>query len=290
MKISQTVAAVLGGGAFALEYYNGASWVGVNHMSTLSGDPYTQYAKQAFLRTGSEQIRYPKAFLSSWTKNDPGMGLTRFWFRLRVSSAVTTVPVYQQFKLHTNRTELNADGMQEFFGAARPVRELISHIVLATAVVGSSPANASVAFTTGTTLSLTRNQFNDNQVHSFGQEITIPTGLDTSIPVTVKVIWYPDTNNSGDVELQAYYGQLAVGDLFNGTATETSVSDINTVAVNSQYQSRESTFLLDVSDLVPGELLVFRIERDATAGNADDTLAGNIVIAALGTEGTFWRA
>jgi hypothetical protein len=294
IKASITTAVVLGGGSIVVEYWTGAAWVAIEHMSTLSSSPYTQYANTIFERTGSEQIRYPNAFLSSWTKNDPGMGLgtNYFWIRFRVASAVTTVPIFQQFKLHTNRTEINTDGMLEFFGAARPEKELITHIVLATSVVGSAPGNAAVAFTATTTLSLTRNQFNDNQVHSFGQEITIPTGLDTSIPITIEDVWYPDTNNAGDVELRAIPGQLEVGDLFDGSVADgATLTDINTVAANSRYQSRKTTFDIDVSDLVPGDLLIVRLERDATAGNdPPDTLSGNIISASFRAFGVAWRA
>lgn len=292
IKLSQTVATVLGGGAIVIEYWDGGSWTAINHMSTLSNSPWTQYAKALFERTGSEQLRYEEAFLSGWTKNDPmTLGTDYFWIRFRISSGITTAPTFQQFKLHTNRTEINADGVVEFFGAARPERELVAHIQIATAVVGSAPANASVDFTATTTLSLTRNQFNDNQVHSYGQIITIPTGLDTSLPVTVEAVWYPDTNNAGNVELEIIPGQLSVGDLFDGSVADgTTLSDINAVAANSQYESRKSTFELDVTDLVPGDFLVVRVERDATAGNADDTLAGNIVNAEFRAFGRAWRA
>lgn len=294
IKISQTVAAVLGGGSIVVEYWNGAAWTAINHMSTLSSSPWTQYAKQIFERTGNEQLRYEQAFLSAWTKNDPGMGLGTdyFWIRFRISSGITTAPVFQQFKLHTNRTEINADGVLEFFGAARPERELVSHIQIATAVVGSAPANSSVAFTATTTLSLTRNQFNDNQVHSYGQLITIPTGLDTSIPATIEAAWYPDTNNAGDVELRAIPGQLQIGDLWDGSVADgATIADIDTVAANSQFESRKSSFDLDISDLVPGDFLVVRIERDATGGNdPPDSLAGNIVHGEFRAFGRAWRA
>jgi hypothetical protein len=294
IKVSQTVAAVLGGGSIAVEAWTGAAWVSINHMSADANPPdWNQYAKAIFERTGSEQVRYEQAFLSTWTKNDdPSVGTNYYWVRFRIVGGITTAPTFEQFKLHPSRSEKNIDGTDEFFGASRPVLPLIAHINLATAVVGSAPGNASIAFTATTTLSLTRNQFSNNAVDSFGQVITIPVGLDTSIPVTVEDVWFPDTVNAGDVELRAIPGQLEVGDLFDGSVADgATLADINTVAGGSRYQSRKTSFDIDVSDLIPGDFLVVRIERDATVGNdPPDTLSGNIIHAEFGAFGKAWKA
>lgn len=290
IKLSCTVAAILGGGSIVVEYWNGASWVAIEQMSTLASAPYTQYANDLFLRAQSEQLRYPLAFLSSWAKNDPmSLGTNYYWIRYRIASAITTAPTFEQWKLHTARFEVNSDGATEYFGAARYPKDLLVHQAINSPVTGSSPSNAAVAFTAGTTLTLNRNQFNDNQVHSFGSILTIPTGIDTSIPLTIEIGWYPDTNNAGDVELETYFAQLEFGDLWDGSVADTGVADISTVPANDRYVSRATIMTIDVSELIPGELLVFRVQRDATVGNPDDTLAGNIIIGSVRMFGYFWR-
>ena len=35
--------------------------------------------------------------------------------RYRIVEALTTSPVFEQFKIHSNRTEINADGFMEYF-------------------------------------------------------------------------------------------------------------------------------------------------------------------------------
>jgi hypothetical protein len=291
IKATITTAAVLGGGRIAVEYWNGAAWVEINHMSTLADSPYTQYAKNIFERTGSEQVRYPAAFLSSWTKNDPmTLGTDYFWIRFRIATAITTSPIFQQYKLHTSRFEVNADGVTEYFGAGRYPRDLPVNIALSQPVTGSAPGNAAVAFSATITLTIPRNQFNNNAVDAFGILVTVPVGIDTSIPLILEDLWQADTANAGDVELVASAAQLEIGDPWDGTAAEVSTAQVETVGAGTRYVSRATNFSIDISDLVPGELLVLKVERNATVGNdPPDTLAGNIIHGSLRAFGTFWR-
>jgi hypothetical protein len=291
IKLDCTIAAVLGGGTIVTEYWTGAAWVAIEQMSTLSSSPYTQYADDLFTRAQSEQLRYPQAFLSAWTKNDPmTLGTNYYWIRFRISVGITTAPTFQQWKLHTNRFESNADGTTEYFGAARYPRDLQVHLALSRAVVGSAPGNANVAFSATTTLSLIRNQFNNNSIDAFGGVIVMPTGIDTSIPITFEVLWYADTANAGDIEFELFDAQLEVGDLWDGSVAETSTAQIETVGAGTRWVSRQTSFNVDISDLIPGELIVFKLQRDATVGNdPPDTLSGNIVIGSIRALGYFWR-
>lgn len=291
IKISIATAVALNGGEIVVEYWNGGAWVAINHMSTLANSPYTQYAKGIFERIGSEQIRYPVAFLAAWAKNDPmTLGTNYFWIRYRIATAVTTVPIFQQFKLHTNRFEVNADGVSEYFGAGRYPRDLPVNIAMSQPVTGAAPGNAAIAFSATTTLTLNRNQFNNNSLDAYGILVTIPVGLDTSMPLALEDIWYADTVAAGDVELRAYIAQLEIGDLWDGTAAEVLTSVVETVGAGTRWVSRLTSFSLDISELVPGELIVLKVERDARVGNdPPDTLAGNIVHGSLRAFGTFWR-
>lgn len=293
IKVSETVAAVIGAGSIVVEYWNGGAWVAINHLSTLSNSPYTQYAKNIFERTGSEQVRYEQAFLASWAKNDPvtpAIGTAYYWIRFRIATAITTAPVFQQWKLHTNRFEVNADGATEYFGAGRYPGDLVVHLALNDPVTGSAPSNASIAFTSNITLTITRNQFNDNQVHSFGEIIVIPSGIDTSIPITLEATWKPLTNNAGDVQHRLYTGRLQVGDLWDGSIVDALQTELQSVPANDINVSRQVSFDIDISDLVPGEFLVYKLERDATVGNdPPDTLSGNIAFGTVRAFAYFWR-
>ncbi len=144
IKVNTLTAVVLGGGAIVLEYWNGAAWVERTHMSTSSGGNYKTYGEAIFERVQSDQVRFD-INTDDAAKNDPMThGTDYFWHRWRISSGVTTVPIFEQFKLHSNRTEINADGYVEYFGDAR-IRQKINGFTLGNfQASSSSPANQDV--------------------------------------------------------------------------------------------------------------------------------------------------
>jgi len=128
IKAKVDTAAVLGAGEIIIEYWNGAAWTEINGMEVDSTNQYFPHAKNYFQDTGSHHIRYNCCLVTdSWIKNDPitpAIGTDYYWIRLRIKTGVTSVPIFQQFKLHTNRFEINADGWVEYFGKARPIGQL----------------------------------------------------------------------------------------------------------------------------------------------------------------------
>ena len=123
-----SIAAVKGTGSIIAEYWDGAAWVEIEAMEVESSGQYFPHANDYFSNIGSHQIRYNSALVTdSWTKNDPilpALGISYYWMRFRIDSAITTAPIFEQFKLHTNRSEINSDGWLEYFGKARPIGQL----------------------------------------------------------------------------------------------------------------------------------------------------------------------
>jgi hypothetical protein len=106
----------------------------------------------------------------------------------------------------------------------------------------------------------------------------------------VEAVWVPLTNNAGDVELTMDAAQLEVGDTWDGTIATVQTAEVETVAANNLNISRKTTFSIDISALIPGELLVYKLQRDATVGNdPPDTLSGNIAFGSVRAFGYFWR-
>jgi hypothetical protein len=97
-------------------------------MSTKSTSPYTTYANETFAYGVS--LPSPISYQYRFGRNDNWAtttvnGILGYWVRARLTtvSNITQIPSIIQIKLHTNRTEINADGFTEFFGRARPVRD-----------------------------------------------------------------------------------------------------------------------------------------------------------------------
>jgi len=102
------------------------------------------------------------------------------------------------------------------------------------------------------------------------------------------IIWSKTSTGTGDVELELAYTKADVGDVFDGTFSETILSDITSVA-GSAGQSYQTTFTLPISDMVPDDLLGLALFRDATGGNLDDTFASSISLIQVSLDGYFWR-
>ena len=126
IKVLVETAAVNGSGEIVIEYWNGSSWIEVSGMETDADGQYFPHGNNYFQDIGGHQIRYDSQLsLSSWTKNDPpSLGTDYYWTRFRISTDITTAPIFQQFKVHSNRSEINADGWIEYFGKARPIGQL----------------------------------------------------------------------------------------------------------------------------------------------------------------------
>jgi hypothetical protein len=126
IKTKVLTAAVQGSGNIIIEYWNGVAWVEVSGMEADSGGRYFPHADNYFQDIGGHHIRYNSQLaIDSWTKNDPmSLGTSYYWTRFRIETDITTAPIFEQFKLHTNRSEINEDGWIEYFGKARPVGQL----------------------------------------------------------------------------------------------------------------------------------------------------------------------
>ncbi|MCP4713441.1 MAG: hypothetical protein GY869_32830 [Planctomycetes bacterium] len=215
-------------------------------------------------------------------------GTALFWIRFRIATAVTTVPVFEQFKLHTSRFEVNEDGVTEYFGNGRYPRELEIHQRLTDDLQGASPGSQAINYASGITLTLVDNRFSDNTIDGFGGVLPIPIGLDTSIPIVFSLGWIPSVNTAGNVELEMDVAQTQVGDTLDGT-----LSTVNTpvvVPINAQQDEFIITqFSITVDEVVPGEFISYKTFRDATGGNIHDTLSGNAEIVSWSAYGYFWR-
>jgi len=130
----------------------------------------------------------------------------------------------------------------------------------------------------------------DNQIEGLGGLFTIPEGLDTSQPVTLRWLYILKAAGAGTlVEFEGHFGQLELDDILDGSVGDTAwnnVIDVDTFLTDQLKQS-ETTF--DVSDLVPGEFTAFSLFRDGRVPNPHDTFAANVELVAVELIGWFWR-
>jgi hypothetical protein len=202
-------------GNIVIEYYNGVSWIEVNGMEVTNDGSYYPQAKNYFEEVGAgHHLRYNNELaIDSWTKHDPvgiDLGTDYYWVRFRIESAIQTRPVFEQFKLHTNRTELNADGWLEYFGKARPIGQLASNFSAAGPFDGIM-SSEDLFINNNLAVGYTLNKFNDTGDIT-GIEQYLPFDADTSTPI--KLQWSGLFTNSQSVEFTIRWGWVKQGDTY----------------------------------------------------------------------------
>lgn len=278
----------LGSGVLAWEYWNGSAWVAVSVMAADSLAPYGQYADAVFGRAAAtETVRFGS--FSGWATKSLN-SVTKYWVRARITSVITTSPAIDQVLLHPDHSEVNADGMIERFGVARTHGELSWFRAGEDLVYGATPTDENLTLSTNIVLDTSRNEFANGAIDSRGGPLTIPAGLDTSLPVVLEIFWYPLGASTGNVELEVDYLPLKAGAVLDGSLADTRIAQlISGLIATDQFKLRSSTFEIPVSTLNPSDLLGLRYFRDASGANADDTWPTSIVIVATRITGRFWR-
>lgn len=260
IKASITTAAVLGTGEIVAERWNGSAWEEFGQMSCQSGPPVLPYANAIFERTGSEQVRFGLCMLDDWVKNDPPTTTTnRWWVRFRNNGAITTAPVFEQFKLHCNRFEVNSDGWIEYFGKARPLGTLPWSIDDAKAWASSPPdqdlyvLNSTNGADYDIGVGRTENSLQAANRDRISIGIPAPYDLDTSCNIVIEVYWMGTSATAGDIQWRISAGISSLGDgvgVDQGSAP-TSIAGEHTEDVLESVGASEDGIFKRTSFLVP---------------------------------------
>lgn len=275
---------------FIVEYYNGDTslWEEVHYLMKESEDPYTPYAESIFELTGSFQLWYNLLLGKElkWSINDPmSLGNDYYWIRIRIKSAITVPPIIQQFKLHSNRSEIEADGYQQYFGNSRYFRSLPWDAGLFQAA-GSSPLNQDLYLSDTLDRGYIENKFVSSAIDRIGLNSRIPPELDTSSPI--RLIWTVITDNTslGNIEWNINWGWSTDGGLVYDSSAGSPTThptqqtlDLIDEAPN-QYTQKSYMVDLDISKMLAtrpggfGDILWITIQRSGTSIN--DTHTGNV--------------
>lgn len=299
VKADVTTAITYGSGIITWWYYNGTIWKETQIMATKSSYPYTGNDKTPFTAVSGEQIRFDAAAMDvDWAKTTVN-GLNAYWVYCRIGRdiadsdfpnilpsnqlAIGSSPQIERFKLHTNRTEINEDGVIEFFGLSQPIKPIIVSEKLE---ASNTPSNA-VDFDISTNidgLDITNARLdgtNDAQGHIF----SIVNEIDTSRRLNVIVTWVPRSDNTGNVQLQCILASpIRVGtDVDNNSVTETILSNTTAVSNNNGIVFQD-TFEFIISSSQVDDLCVIAVKRGAST-----TFSSNIDILDINIRAYRWR-
>ena len=145
-----------------VDFWASGAWNEVKYMSTNSDFPYTRFGDEiAQNGVTSEQIRLnadKQGLLPLWEKSTIN-GVEKYWGRIIIKAPITTDPIIEQLKLHTNRTEVNADGTVEFFGNARFISTLATGLSNFTENAAKSPKSRNVQYNNNIIAAYKNNRF-----------------------------------------------------------------------------------------------------------------------------------
>ena len=295
--------AVMGTGNIDIEYWNGATWALVNGMEVDSNGGFFPHANDYFQDIGGHHIRYSQELVQdSWTATDPmTLGTDYFWVRLRITADITTAPIFEQFKLHTNRFEINSDGWIEYFGKARPVAKLPWEVQVFEKATGTDVKDQDLYLSQtidngGKKNKFLYNETDPNRVQRIGFKTTLPFDMDTSTPVDFQWSIVSDATDGGTIDWIIRWGYNSDGDNVYTTSGAAPVSSPNQQELT--YVATPPAVLnvtkwykvnLDVSEMISrredgfGDTVWVSIER-----SSNDTHTGDVSLIAMGAYYTKW--
>lgn len=304
-KISITQAAILPFlSDIIFEYWNGTSWVEVNHMITKSTAPYLSLANDKFTQTGSFHVRFSCGIDQDWAVNDPvSFGSNLYWIRMRIDGlAITQTPIFEQLKIHTNRFEVNEDGFQEMFGRGRIIEKFPITFTGLADVPGKGANSSAVYLSDNLAIDFTKNSFPSNASRSAIFTQFIPYELDTSCPLRLTISYFVDSATSGDIKFRLRWATSDPGDSFytsSGSAptaspNERSLTGLVPVGLLDDNKMKVFSVNLDIPEAVsqqtngnPKTKVWISIER--IGNDSEDTYSGNAIITDLALFYTAWR-
>lgn len=244
----------LGAGEVVAEYWNGSTWTEFNGMVTDGDEPYYPYAKSYFEQNLSTHIRYNIEMTNDdWQANDPmSLGSDHKWIRYRITSTITESPRIDQIKLHTSRTELNADGFNESFGNARS-RKLAPLDIGAGEPFEGAMQSQTIYVDENIGVGFQTNKFTATG-DKIGYTLNLADNLDTSSPLSL--VWGGHSLSSGSIQWTIRYRIVSPGDILytsepaaSGTSGTVIVNATITSGINELFQAD-----IDVSEAIPRRL------------------------------------
>ncbi len=287
------------GGSFVIEHLNSSQmWEDTGFMVTESNYPLE---KKNWLLSSfpSEHVRTSDSLLTPGhpdftleTLNINGVDEDGFWMRIRLVTPVVTMPILQQLKTHTDRSEFNGDGSHEQFGFGRGKKHLAMEVY---ANGLNDPDDEKVVYYTGglngASAKMKDNKFKNGKIDSRVYIIKLDDDVDTSTPILMSIPWYVKGTATGDVEFTIEYIQLTSDFKYDtSVAPEDSFTKVFSFPVSADVERQLLQFEIPIyrTDPTVGGVEI-TVLRDASGSRVADTLAGDIVLTGEKAEGRRWR-
>ena len=298
-KVKNDVALVKGAGNLITEYWNGASWAEFQHMGVRSKGSYLTGAKNFWDEICDCHVRFDDSVGTGWVANDPmSLGADFYWIRVRVENAITTSMTIDRLKIHTNRTEINADGYLEYFGKARPINAL-PFIYGSFQAASNSPSNQDVFLSDNLDVGMGENSFDNGVTDRTAMTFFLPLDIDTSCPIRFRISYFGLSAGTASVDWNVRWAVSSPGDNIYPTAAlaptaapgeqvvarSTAMPASANVIQSEIFELEISTAIAERASAASGDLLWISIERVG----GTDAYAGDLAMVSIIPYYTKWR-
>jgi hypothetical protein len=266
-------------------YWNGTSWIPFSIMQTVDVAPY-HYMTNSFVSTANVyHIRFGLTAGSPLVQTTLN-SITKYWVRVRVVTALPSMPTTNYIYFHSNSAKYNTDGFEEYFGDARAVKNLNWNI---TNLLPNGMTNTSLYLSSNLEVPFVSNTFPHGVKSSLTSTVFIPNNADTSFPLKIKFAFVGSVPTTGNVVLTATYGFSPSGtavytSLVYAPATAYGEKNVTTIIpVSLGYSKYVGTLALDLTgvDMNPADggpqVIWITITRNSTA-TGTDTYLGNVIL------------
>lgn len=151
-------------------------------------------------------------------------------------------------------------------------------------LAGLAPGNSSIAVSPFVAYSANGNLLQDNAVDGFGSSCPFPEWLDHTRPMVCRVWLDPTGPAVGDVNLTIGLTVARPGDLLDGTLAAVLESPVESVS-NQTNELIVVEAEIDPPEMFDGDMIFLFVARIATAGNLDDTFAGDVEVVEVDLRG-----
>ncbi len=294
----------LGGGSIVWEYYDGgtASWLACNSLNTVSGKSNSQ-ANVSFIGTNG------KAYTIRWDQNiEAGTGVTEsdasatgqvavavdgetgMWIRCRITSGITTSPVFSTVRMKGSYSAFRTNGTHSLYGEARGIIKLVAE----QGVNRGAAANQSLDVSSNINFAFSENKLVNGATDRLFFKILITEEMDTSCGIeTTFELCTNISPGGGDqtAKLHFYQSQMSEGDTFDGTALEVEQA-FDFVAANGDASFLSQRIIMvnrvNISALMPGDVVYATLERENN--EVGDDLTGYVALSNLLYEYRAWQS
>lgn len=297
-RVSQTIAGV--GGSYVVEVWTGSVWQSIGVMAHSRAERY-RYGNDLFLRANSEEVLH-------WglSENSVSWGQTTvdgnllYWMRVRIATAVTTLPVFERWWFLESARVLNKSGQLYANGLSKWVTALVTAGNVFASGGTASAGSAVVGSGPSWTMAFDGSKLNQNN-DSISTVFPIAPRVCTAHPVFIRVSYIFEQYNAAPTLEARFIGIEREGVLVAdpaGTkvpiarteAATTTLTAVPGVVTNVTPTATSTTKVLsfttgpyDISDLYAGDQIHYQVflQNDGGGGGS----ATDVTVIAIELEG-----